>query len=80
MDKVAPNYPRHILEKFETKTKSFDTIWPNFLSRFGLRDRPDLAQPFLQDPSISTPGTHIEKIGFGIGKKPYKGSLPRFAC
>jgi hypothetical protein len=42
-----------------------------------MRDRPDLTQHFLHDPSISTLGTHIEKIGFGAGKRPYKRSLPR---
>jgi hypothetical protein len=38
-----------------------------------------LTQAFLHNLSISTLGTHIEEIGFDIGKRPYKGSLARFA-
>jgi hypothetical protein len=44
----------------------------------GLRDKPDLTQAFLHNPSISTLRTHMEKIGFGAGKSPYKGSLAIF--
>jgi hypothetical protein len=44
-----------------------------------MRERPDLTQAFLHNPRISTLGTHIEKIGFGAEKRPYKGSLARFA-
>jgi hypothetical protein len=40
-------------------------------------DRANFSPPYLSTPTISLLGTHIKKVGFGAGKRPYMGNLPR---
>jgi hypothetical protein len=42
-------------------------------------DRADFSPPYLSTPTVSLVGTHIKKVGFGAGKIPYTGVLPRSA-
>jgi hypothetical protein len=42
-------------------------------------DRADFSPPYLSNQTISLLGTHIKKVGFGAGKRPYMGVLLRSA-
>jgi hypothetical protein len=35
---------------------------------------------YLPTPTVSWLGTHIKKVGYGVGKRPYIVVLPRYAC
>jgi hypothetical protein len=35
---------------------------------------------YLPTPTVSWLGTHIKKVGYGAGKRPYTVVLPRYAC
>jgi hypothetical protein len=79
MDKVAPKYPRNTLVKFEIKPKSFDMIWYGICLRGDTADRANLTPQDLLTLTIFVLGTCTEEIDFGTVKRPYMGSLPRYA-
>jgi hypothetical protein len=77
--KMAPKYRRHTLVKFEIKPKSFDMIWPKICLEGGTADITNLTPQDLLTLTASTLGTCIEDIEFGKVKRPYIGSLSRYA-
>jgi hypothetical protein len=79
IDKMAPKDLKHTLEKFKPNPKPFDTTWHGFCLGVDSSDRADFSPLYLSTPTVSLLGTHIKKVGFGAGKRPYTGVLPRSA-
>jgi hypothetical protein len=61
------------MEKFEPNPKPFDMTWHGFCLGVDSSDRADFSPPYLSTPAVSLLGTHIKKVGFGAGKRPYTG-------
>jgi hypothetical protein len=79
INKMVPKGLYNTLEKFEPNPKSFDMTWHGFCLGVDSSDRANFPPPYLSTPTISLLGTHMEKIGFGAEKRPYKGFLLRSA-
>jgi hypothetical protein len=79
IDKMASKDPEHTLEKFEPNPKPFDKTRHGFCLGVDSSNRADFSPLYLSTPTISLLGTHIKKVGFGAGKRPYMGFLPRSA-
>jgi hypothetical protein len=77
--KVVPKYPRHTLVKFESKPKSFDTIWQEFCLGLNIADRADFTPPYLPTQTISSLGTHTRQRALGTEKRRYTWYLARYA-
>jgi hypothetical protein len=59
IDKKEPNYPRHTLEKLESKPEPFDMVSHKFCLGLNSIDNPDLAPPYLPNQTRSSLGTHM---------------------
>jgi hypothetical protein len=76
--KVVPNSLEHILEKFELKPNSFDTVLAQF--DFGTRhsDTGTLVTLQLPVPSLKPRDVHTQKTKLGQVNKSFTAILPKF--
>jgi hypothetical protein len=75
----VPNSLEHILEKFELKPDSFDTVLAQFDLRTRHSDTGTLVTLQLPVPSLKPRDVHTQKTQLGQVNKSFTTILPKFA-